>query len=165
MYMTTDLGRDEPGNGHERDQTTVGWQAWNPVLSKSAVSPIEREKTDAERAAANMFKLAENAGNFEDSFNNFERAVKICREYGIQTTPPPPPSSGGGAAGHQARMDAARIAITIVLVIGVLGMVGWSLTLHNASTTAEYIAPISGLAGIGLGWLFTNQPSPPSPKS
>lgn len=162
--MTTDPGRGKSENEHERDQTTVGWQAWDPVLSKSTTAPIERAKSDAERAAANLFKMAENAGNFEDSFNNFERAVKICREYGIQVSPPPPPPSGGGTFGHQARMDAARIAITIILIVGVLAIVCWSLTVHNASTAAQYIAPISGLAGIGLGWLFTNQPSPPSLK-
>lgn len=162
--MTTDPGRGESANERERDQTTVGWQTWNPVLSKSTTSPIERERSDAERAAANMFRMAESADNFEDSFNNFERAVKICREYGIQISPPPPPPSGGGESGHQARMDASRIAITIILIIGVLAIVGWSLASHNASTAAQYIAPISGLAGIGLGWLFTNQPSPPSLK-
>ena len=113
---------------------------------------------------ANMFRLAEEAANFEDCINNFERAVRICRENGLQLSPPPLPPQGGGPVGHQGRMDASRILITVILVLGVLAIVGWSLSLRNAAAAAQYVAPVSGLAGISLGWLFTNQQSPPSPK-
>jgi hypothetical protein len=111
---------------------------------------------------ANMFRLAEQTDNFEDCINNFEKAAKISREYGLHLSPPPPLPQGGGRAGHQARIDASRIAITVILVLGVLAIVGWSLGFGNSSSAAQYAAPVSGLAGIGLGWLFTNQQSPPS---
>jgi len=163
--MSTTAGEDEPNSGHVRDQAaTVGWQDQHPIFRKSAVWPISRGKSDAERAAAHMFRMAEKADNPEDVFNNFERAAKLCREYGIQVSPPEPPNPGGGPTGHRARMDAARIAITVLLILGVLAITGWSLASHNAGTAAQYVAPVSGLAGIGLGWLFTNQQSPPSTK-
>jgi hypothetical protein len=111
-----------------------------------------------------MFRLAEEADNFEDCINNLEKAAKFCREYGFQLSPPPPPPEDGGEFGHQARMDAWRIATTVVLVLGVLAIGIWSLSLRNASAAAQYVAPVSGLAGICLGWLFTNQLSPPSPR-
>jgi hypothetical protein len=142
----------------------VGWEQKSKLFGSFGAVSVTRRKSDAEQAMTNMFRLAEEASNFEDCINNFERAAKICREYGLQLSPPPPEPQGGGPTGHQARMDAWRIVITIVLVLGVLAIVGWSLSAANVSAAAEYVAPITGLAGIGLGWLFTNQQSPPSPK-
>jgi hypothetical protein len=137
----------------------AGWEV-KPTLGGWRVLPVTRSKTDVERAVSNMFRLAEEANNFQDCLNNLERAAQICREYGIQLSPPPLPLQGGGTIGHQARMDGSRIVITLILVLGVLAIVGWSLSLRNASAAAQYAAPVSGLAGIGLGWLFTNrQPS------
>jgi hypothetical protein len=146
----------------EDDQITVGWEVKPAVTGSFGPSPVTRRKSDVERAMTNMFRLAGEADDFEDCVNNFEKAVKVCREYGIQISPPPAPPHGGGPAAHQGRMDGSRIIITLILVLGVLSMVGWSISTQNAADAAQYVAPISGLAGIGLGWLFTNQMSPPS---
>lgn len=141
----------------------MGWKVKPTMTGSFTPSPVTRRKSDAERAMANMFRLAEEADNFEDCVSNFEKAVKIGREYGLQMSPPSVPPHGGGPLGHQGRMDAARILITMILVLGVLAIVGWSLSLKDAATAAQYVAPVSGLAGIGLGWLFTNQRSSSSP--
>jgi hypothetical protein len=58
-------------------------------------------------------------------------------------------------------MDAARALITAVLVVGVLVVVGWALAGGQAGSAAQVAAPVSGLAGIGMGWLFTTQSSRP----
>jgi hypothetical protein len=159
--MSETSGQDEPRNEPTNDrEIMVGWVT-KPTLLGWATSPVTRRKTDAERAMANMFRLAEEAESFEDCINSFEKAVKLCREYGLQLAPPPPPPQGRGG-GHQERMDASRIVITVILILGVLAIVGWSLSLQNASAAAQYVAPVSGLAGICLGWLFTNQPNLPS---
>lgn len=163
--MSAASGQDKPGNEQaDDDEITVGWEAKpHPFGSVSAV-PVKRRKSDAERAMANMFRLAETTSEFEDCKNKFEQAVEYCRKYDLQLTPPPPPSQGGGLFGHRARMDVWRVVTTVVLVLGVLAIVGWSLRLQDATTAAQYVAPVSGLAGICLGWLFTNQQSPPSPR-
>jgi len=163
MSETSD--QDEPdGEQTNGDEVMAGWEVKpHHLVGGRGVSPVTRSKTDVERAMANMFRLAEEANNFEDCLDNFKRAAQTCREYGLQLSPPPLPPQGGGPTGHQARMDASRIVITVILVLGVLAIVGWSLSLRNASAAAQYAAPVSGLAGIGLGWLFTNRPSPPSP--
>src|SRR5437763_17047763 len=106
----------------------VGWEVKPTLAGSFSALPVSRQKTDAERAMANMFRLAEEAANFEDCINNFERAVRICRENGLQLSPPPLPPQGGGPVGHQGRMDASRILITVILVLGVLAIVGWSLS-------------------------------------
>jgi hypothetical protein len=54
-------------------------------------------------------------------------------------------------------MDAWRIAITVLLVVGVIAIASWALRADTSNAAAEYLAPVSGLAGIGMGWLFTNQ--------
>jgi hypothetical protein len=162
--VSENSGLSEPGNEQaEDDQIMVGWETKPTLTGSFSALPVSRRKSDAERAMANMFRLAEEAENFEDCIRNFERAVRICRENGLQLSPPPLPPQGGGPAGHQGRMDASRILITVILVLGVLAIVGWSLSLRNAANAAQYVAPVSGLAGISLGWLFTNQ-SPPSLK-
>lgn len=162
--MSETSGQDEPMNRQTNDDNVItGWEVKPNLVGAWGASPVTRRKTDAERALANMFKLAEEADNLEDCLNSLERALQISSEYGIQLSPPPLPPLDGGPAGHQARMDAWRTVITVILVLGVLAIVAWSLSLRNASSAAQYAAPISGLAGIGLGWLFTNQ-SPPSPK-
>jgi hypothetical protein len=145
------------------DNVITGWEVKPNLKGQWVTSPVTRRKTDAERAMAKMFKLAEEADNLQGCLDALDRALQISREYGIQLSPPPLPPPGGGPTGHQARMDAWRIVITVILVLGVLAIVAWSLSLRNASSAAQYAAPISGLAGIGLGWLFTNQ-SPSSPK-
>jgi hypothetical protein len=150
--MSETSGRDEHMNRQtSEDDVITGWTVKPNLVGAWIVSPVTRHRTDAERAMANMFKLAEEADNLEDCLNNLERALKISSEYGIQLSPPPVPPPGGGPTGHQARMDASRIAITVILVLGVLGIVAWSLSLRNASSAAQYAAPISGLARIGLG--------------
>ncbi len=160
--MGETAGQDEPRNEQTNDrEIVVGWDTKPRMLSSFGSSPGTRRKTDAERAMANVFRLAEEADSFEDCINNFEKAVKLSREYGLQLSSP---TARWGPTGHQARMDAARIVITAILVLGVLAIVSWSLSLQNASTAALYVAPVSGLAGICLGWLFTNQPNPPSTK-
>jgi hypothetical protein len=162
--MSESSGQGEPGNRQTNDDNIImGWEVKPNLIGAWVASPVTRRKTDAERAMANMFMLAEKANNPEDCLNNLERALQISREYGIELSPPPIPPPGGGPTGHQARMDAWRIVITLILVLGVLAIVAWSLSLRNASSAAQYAAPISGLAGIGLGWLFTNQ-SPISSK-
>lgn len=163
--MSEASGQDKLGNEQTNDdKIMVAWETKPTMFGSHCGSPVTRSKSDAERAMTNMFRLAEDADNFEDCINNFEKAAKICREYSLQLSPPPPPPEGGGLFGHQARMDAWRIVTTVILVLGVLAIVGWSLSLRNASAAAQYAAPVSGLAGICLGWLFTNQQSTPSPK-
>ena len=165
VHMSAISGQDKAGNEQVNDdEITVGWEAKpHPFGSVSAV-PVRRLKSDAERAMTNMLRLAEAASEFEDCMNKFAKAAEICREYGLQLSPPPPPPQGGGLFGHRARMDVWRLITTVILVLGVLAIVGWSLSLRNAAAAAQYVAPISGLAGICLGWLFTNQQSSPSPK-
>ena len=146
------------------DEITVGWEAKpHPFGSVTAV-PVRRRKSDAERAMTNMLRLAETASEFEDCKNKLEEAAEFCHKYGLQLSPPPPPPQGGGLFGHRARMDVWRLITTVILVLGVPAIVGWSLSLRDATAAAQYVAPISGLAGICLGWLFTNQQSSPSPK-
>jgi|SRR5271170_810812 len=142
------------------DEILVSWETKSNLFGSFGASPVTRRMTSAEQAVANMFRLAEEADNFEDCINNFEKAANICREYGLPLASPLPMPQGGGPSGHRARMDAWRIVITIILVLGVLAIVGWSLSVKNASAAAQYVAPVTGLAGIGLGWLFTNQQSP-----
>jgi hypothetical protein len=163
MNVTSD--QHEPGREQTNsDEIVVSWETKLPLLGSSGASPVTRHKSAAEQAMANMFRLAEEAGNFEDCIKNFEKAANICREYGLQISPPPPVPHGGSPNRHKARMDAWRIVVTIILVLGVLAIVGWSLSVKNASAAAQYVAPLTGLAGIGLGWLFTNQQSPSSPQ-
>ncbi len=133
-----------------------------PKLGSSWLAGAQRVNQPTK--VSGSLRLAEEADNFEDCINNIEKAAKFCREYGLQLSPPPPPPEGGGQYGHQARMDAWRIVTTVILVLGVFAIVVWSLSPRNASAAAQYVAPISGLAGICLGWLFTNQLSSPSPK-
>jgi hypothetical protein len=146
------------------DDITVGWRAKPHPFGSVSAAPVRRRKSAAERAMTNMLRLAETASEFEDCKNKFEEAAEICRKYGLQLSPPPPPPQGGGLFGHRARMDVWRLITTVILVLGVLAIVGWSLSLRNATAAAQYVAPVSGLAGICLGWLFTNQQSSPSPK-
>jgi hypothetical protein len=146
------------------DDITVGWRAKPHPFGSVSAAPVRRRKSDAERAMTNMLRLAETASEFEDCKNKFEEAAEICRKYGLQLSPPPPPPQGGGLFGHRARMDVWRLITTVILVLGVLAIVGWSLSLQDATAAAQYVAPVSGLAGICLGWLFTNQQSSPSPK-
>jgi hypothetical protein len=146
------------------DDIPVGWRAKPHPFGSVSAAPVRRRKSDAERAMTNMLRLAERASEFEDCKNKFEEAAEICRKYGLQLSPPPPPPQGGGLFGHRARMDVWRLITTVILVLGVLAIVGWSLSLRNATAAAQYVAPVSGLAGICLGWLFTNQQSSPSPK-
>lgn len=158
---------DQHEAGRERansDEVLVGWESKLTLRGSFVTSPVTRRKSAAEQAMANMFRQAEKADTFEECINNFEKAAKICHEYGLQLSPPPPAPQGGSPGRHKARMDAWRIAITIILVLGVLAIVGWSLSAINVSAAAQYVAPITGLAGIGLGWLFTNQQSPSSPQ-
>ena len=143
---------------------TVGWRAKPHPFGSVSAAPVRRRKSDAERAMTNMLRLAETASEFEDCKDKFEEAAEICRKYGLQLSPPPPPPQVGGLFGHRARMDVWRLITTVILVLGVLAIVGWSLSLRNATAAAQYVAPVSGLAGICLGWLFTNQQSSPSPK-
>jgi hypothetical protein len=163
MSATSD--RDEAGNEQMGDdKIAVGWEAKpHPFGSVSAV-PVRRPKSEAELVMANLLRLAAAASDFEDCKDKFEQAAEMCRKYGLQLSPPPPPWQGGGLFGHRARMDVWRLITTVILVLGVLAIVSWSVSLGNATAAAQYVAPISGLAGICLGWLFTNQQSSPSPK-
>ena len=163
--MSETSGQDKLGNEQTNDdKITVAWETKPTPFGTRGAWPITRSKSDAERAMTNMFRLAEEADNFEDCINNFAKAAEICHVYGLQMSPPPPPPEDGGQFGHQARMDAWRMVTTIILVLGVLAIVAWSLSLRNARDAAQYAAPVSGLAGICLGWLFTNQQSSPSPR-
>lgn len=112
-----------------------------------------RRQTAAEQAIG---RLLMDAADAEET----ARVLAIAGEHDIHVSPPPPPARGGGPGSHYARMDAARIAITGLLVLGVLVMVIWALVEHDPAVAAQYVAPVSGLAGIGLGWLFTNGRSP-----
>lgn len=48
-----------------------------------------------------------------------------------------------------------RVGITVILVLGVIAVVLWTLAGKTGGTAAQFAAPISGLTGICLGWLFT----------
>jgi hypothetical protein len=166
VHMSETSGQDKAGNEQVNDgKITVGWEAKPHPFGSVTAAPVRRPKSEAELAMANMLRLAAMASDFEDCKNKFEQAAETCRKYGLQLSPPePPPPRGRGLFAHRARMDVWRLITTIILVLGVLAIVGWSLSLGDAAAAAQYVAPISGLAGICLGWLFTNQQSAPSPK-
>src|SRR5262249_43051804 len=140
--MSATSGQDKAGNEQMNDdEITVGWEAKpHPFGSVSAV-PVRRRKSDAERAMTNMLRLAETASELENRRNKCKKAPEICREYAFQLPPPPPPPQGGGLFGHRARMDVWRLITTVILVLGVLAIVGWSLSLRDAAAAAQYVAP------------------------
>ncbi|MGW0227964.1 hypothetical protein ACWDWO_06610 [Actinopolymorpha singaporensis] len=136
----------------------VGWRevperGVRGLFGNYSVEPVMRQQTAAEQAVGRLLMSATDA-------EETARVLAIAAEHAVQVSPPPPPPRGGGPSSHYARIDAARIAITILLVVGVLAMVIWALIEHDPTVAAQYVAPVSGLAGIGLGWLFTNGRSP-----
>lgn len=61
---------------------------------------------------------------------------------------------------HQARMDIVRqlMAAFLILVLFLVILVGVIMD-QSGAEIAQFAAPVSGLAGIGIGWLFTGSES------
>lgn len=56
---------------------------------------------------------------------------------------------------HEQRMDLLRHLIALVLVLALFGIVTYqALNQGDLQNVAEATAPVSGLAGIAVGWLF-----------
>ena len=66
--------------------------------------------------------------------------------------------------GHYGRMDAWRLVVSMVIVIGLVTVVIFAVASGKESNITQYSAPISGLAGIALGWLFTSNGMRRSPS-
>lgn len=58
--------------------------------------------------------------------------------------------------GHYGRMDAWRLIVAMILVLALAAVVILAVASGKESNITQYSAPISGLAGIALGWLFTS---------
>ena len=58
--------------------------------------------------------------------------------------------------GHYGRMDAWRLIVAMILVLALAAVVILAVASGKKSNITQYSAPISGLAGIALGWLFTS---------
>jgi hypothetical protein len=127
--------------------------------------PVVRPKSDAERALARYLNLAAAAPTAKEYRSHLDYALSIASRQGLVLSPPSPPPWGGGTSGHLARMDGARIAITSVLVLGVLVIILLALREKDSTAASQFAAPVSGLAGICLGWLFTNQRSAQAPDT
>lgn len=77
--------------------------------------------------------------------------VALARE--IQS-PPEPPSE----ARQRTLLNRARIATVLALIVALFGVIIWALASGQSDAT-QFATPISGLAGIAIGWLFTSDPS------
>jgi hypothetical protein len=135
------------------------------LLGNRHPEPVVRPKSDAERALASYLNLTAAAPTPEECRSHLDHALSIARQQGLTLAPPPPPPWADGTSRHFARMDAARIVITGVLVLGVLVIILLALRDKDPAAASQFAAPVSGLAGICLGWLFTNQRSAKPPDA
>jgi hypothetical protein len=115
---------------------------------------------ETESAVKDLLAKARASDDFDDAAMRVSLALDVAERHGVRIAPRDLSIRGGGVEGHYGRMDGARIAITILLLLGVLGVVIWSLAAGDASSAATYAAPLTGLAGICLGWLFTSDHVP-----
>jgi hypothetical protein len=115
---------------------------------------------ETELAVKDLLAKARAVDDFNESAARVAQALEIAERHGVRVAPRDLSIRGGGVAGHYGRMDGARIAITVLLLLGVLGVVVWSLAAGDAGNAATYASPLTGLAGICLGWLFTNDRLP-----
>lgn len=66
--------------------------------------------------------------------------------------------------GHYGRMDAWRLIVSMIIVFALAAVVILAVASGKESNITQYSAPISGLAGIALGWLFTSNAARPFPS-
>ena len=64
------------------------------------------------------------------------------------------------AAGHSRRMDGFRagFCVTLILALAIVILAGL-VKGQNGEQISQLAAPLSGLAGIGIGWLFSGASS------
>jgi len=76
-------------------------------------------------------------------------------------------SNSDGLTPHEKVLDWCRVAITGLLVLALFVII-FHVSTTKSATATPYISLLSGLAGIALGWMFTNMGSPtgtkPSPR-
>lgn len=94
----------------------------------------------------------------DNDVQRYGELLALAEKHGVRVTGKR--FTGGGVAGHYGRVDGARIVITGLLVIGVLGVISVAIWKGDPHLATTYVSPLTGLAGICLGWLFTtNAPS------
>ena len=109
----------------------------------------------AEIAIDSLLKKAAEATTFEDAAQQTERALEIARTNKIRVARRDLPVSEGGIEGHYGRMDGARVFLTGALIVGVIAVLILALVKREASLIGDFVSPLSGLVGLCLGWLFT----------
>ncbi len=110
--------------------------------------------TQFETAVAGLLEKAQQTEDFETRRKEVLSAIVLAHHCGMRVSRA---NLLPGVAGHYGRIDAARIAITSFLVAAVSAVVITALVSGSSAGVTAFSAPLSGLAGICLGWLFTAQ--------
>jgi hypothetical protein len=140
----------------------AGWErvkedGLSGVFGNTRLQPVYRPCGGVEQAIESL--VARAAAPTTDAEQRLQLLAAVKELTGQSWWRPPSPAEPAEhTSGHRGRMDAARVVITAVLTIGVLLVVLLALARGDSGAAAQYAAPVSGLAGICLGWLFTNQP-------
>ena len=109
---------------------------------------------DFDKALKDLLARAKNEPDADKAAAQVKRAMEMAAQHGIRRSRY---RDLPGIAGHYGRIDAARIALTCSLVLALGLIVLWSIVSKDPDHAAVYASPLSGLAGIGLGWLFAQQ--------
>lgn len=145
----------------------AGWErvkedGLSGVFGHTRLQPVYRPCSDVEHAIeALVARAAAPTTGAKERLQLLAAATELTGQSWWR--PPLPPKPAEHTSGHRGRMDAARVVITATLTVGVLLVVLLALARGDSAAAAQYAAPVSGLAGICLGWLFTNQP--PTPRA
>lgn len=107
-------------------------------------------RKEAEISVAALLAKARETIDFKEAAEQTSTALEIAHQHGVRIASPWA-FAGGGVSGHYARIDASRIGITALILIGLIGVVIWSLVDGDATAAAIYVSPLTGLAGICLG--------------